>query len=197
MAQINPTGIDLTTGQRRQLTSSDTLADAGGGSLAVGDLILIEKKEITSHTATTTFSGLDGNTDGIYVLQSFWVSDTAASPLLYLNPNGLTTNQISESANLSTSYGWANSSRNLIADNFTTTNQSYCVTHIWARAAGPGATSLRRLFKTNHQRGRSTFMKAGEWSDTSTNLTSLVLESSVASNIRIGSTFILYKLASA
>jgi hypothetical protein len=161
-----------------------------------GVLSLVEKREITANTTTTTFTGLNGNVDGIYLLKAFLISDPAEGGVTnyYMNPNGLATNQVCEQKNLSTSYSHAILGRTIIGSNASTTNMSLSSVVIWARASGPGGTPLRRLFNADSQRGGSQLLWTSEWTDTSTILTSLEIEATVANGIRIGSTLALYKL---
>jgi hypothetical protein len=56
MANINPRGIDLTTGQMRRLTSSDTLTDDDGGPLpSYMEARVTRRTATTGHVAWTLF----------------------------------------------------------------------------------------------------------------------------------------------
>jgi hypothetical protein len=177
-----------------------TTSRTHGESPATGALTLIEKKEILAAVTTVTFAGLDGNADGIYVLESHIVPAAAANSDYLLNPNGLTTNQAGTQMIFSVGYSRFANTRMLIGSTVGgsgagATGALFATTKLWARAAGPGAVGLERRFLSVAQYLGVTKAEAtAGWTDTSTNVTSLVIEASTASNIGIGSTLSLYKL---
>lgn len=63
------------------------------GSGAPAGLTLIERKILTANATTSTFSGLDGNTDGAYFLRAHIKNNAGADATYTMRPNGLTTNQ--------------------------------------------------------------------------------------------------------
>jgi hypothetical protein len=192
-----PFGKDSVSGQSRYANSGEALEDESGGG--VGNLALVEKKEILAAVTTVTFSGLDGDADGIYVLESHIVPTGAGVTNYFMNPNTLTTGQGGNLVDL----GGAYSQSALTRFQFSLTDagagaigSAFSTTKLWARAAGPGATGLRRRMLSYAQVGGRQITAAANWSDVATNITSLEIEASVASQIGIGSTLTLYKLTS-
>jgi hypothetical protein len=190
-AVVNHAGIpgvgDLTTAAH--LTTDHTgIPGIGGG------MIFIEKKEILAPVTTVTFAGLDGNADGIYVLHYYCVAPSGVPTFFYLKPNGIhfTT---SDRAVLAAAYAHQVEAGIMrIAYTTVASHRCYSVTNFWARAAGPGATPLGRLAQTSIQLFGGRNLHTGWWSDTSTNITSLVIEANLANGHAVGSTMSLYKL---
>ena len=161
-----------------------------------GALTLIEKKEIFAAVTTVTFSGLDGNTDGIYVLESR-VKPVSGLITLSLLPNGLTTNQSGNIGFLGSSYiagAVAKLPLGQCAGAAGTVGECVSSVRLYASAIGAGALPQRRRLMGNMQYTSTYAVLSGLWIDTSTNITSLVIEGHLPNEIDIGSTFALYKL---
>lgn len=169
---------------------------------AAGGLEHIKTIRINSTDQTTvTFSNLDGDVDGIYVLE-YYVrrldSNTTTDVDVYVNPNGLATNQQSRRTsphtsstdeisrlrivNMPVSTGWdaCNGTMKLFArlNGYNRTYHAETVLHNEANSSGDNASHIF----------------GGAWSDTTTNITSLEIEASQTGNLGIGSEFRLYKL---
>ena len=170
-------------------------------SASGGGLALVERKLITAHATTVTFSGLDGNTDEVYRLIMRLLNKAGASVKYVMNPNGETTNLSSNFAynglagvNAAT---WQLSS-NTAAD-LTDNNWANYSVDIWAKNDPNSIAAIRQyhgdlgVATTTPAAARGQF--SGVWNETSSNLTSLDIVSSVANGIGNGSTLVLYKYA--
>ena len=164
--------------------------------------ILVEKKEILAAVTTVTFTGLDGNTDGIYVLEMHIVPAAAVNCNYFLNPNGLITNQEGTVVTRTGAFNQTNNTRWQVGVTYSTEGAGapgamFTTTKVWARAAGPGAVGLTRRYRSSSEALAGTGIQedgSGVWTDTSTNITSLVIEANQASHIGIGTTLALYKV---
>lgn len=140
---------------------------------------------------TLTFDGLDGDADGVYVIEAVFIAANSATAA-FINPNGLKTNQSGASIFLDSTPGqnlqtelpfWASSAT---VANFAGTGQLFARTgrvrswNFQGEAASGGAYWL--------------VAGVGRWTDTAANITSLVIDTNVANGIGIGSEFRLYKL---
>ena len=164
-------------------------AAAGGG----GDLELVEKKTLGAAATTVTFSGLDGDTDGIYYL--FFQFDAANTFNGDIRPNGTTSNlSIQRSRVSGSSYAGTRISSWQVV-------QAAAGNHFWG-AYRIGADKTGTLSRgidglTNRDSAGSAILytHAGNWSETSTNITSIDIVASVANSFSSGGKFWLYKLA--
>jgi hypothetical protein len=169
---------------------------------ASGAWEVIQSQLVTSNTTTVTFSGLDGNSDGVYLLDYTWLSggDTVVTSL-YLRPNGATTNL------RSTRLLWTNTTVTGTQDtsniqlavgqsgSVATTNAGRAV--IQARASDNSVARIRAVQSWWSQIQATPVVQGhqsnGIWNETSTNITSIDLVSSKASDILNGSRFTLYR----
>ena len=141
-----------------------------------------------------TFSGLDGDTDKLYVMQCFIKigGPSATTYSVAFKPNNITTNQISFSRSTNSSAttinGYASSTWNIAnasrgAEYFITINAFT-------------SNGYEKMFSAT-QAVYSTALFVGDnymfWNNTSTNLTSIVLAGSSTGVIDVGSEFHLYK----
>lgn len=169
----------------------DVSAVASGG----GGLVLVEKKLITSAVTDVTFSGLDGNTDEVYVLKAR--INVAVTSTFTVRPNGASTNLTI--ARLYNGGSDTSSTEWVCTGSIANTEVGWLDITIHAKA-NPNSVATRRTM--NGQSGMTASSAAslivnlaGVWNETSTNITSLVIHGVVASSIGDGSTFALYKYA--
>jgi len=198
MANLIPSGIDGSSGQKKQLASGDILINSAGNPLNA--MTLVEAKEITSNTQATTFSGLDGNVDILYMLQYYWVNGTGAAPQvnISLEPNGLSSNQTGFQFNFASGGSTAAISSLQLSSFAGATGRCYGTAWLWAQADNPGSTAVPRAFRSDWSIF-TTSMSGGLrcdslWNDTSTNITSLVVQGNLANSLGTGSVYTLYKL---
>ena len=94
----------------------------GGG----GGLTLVEKKILTANASTVTFSGLDGNTHGIYLLTAK-IKNVSGTALVYytLQPNNGTSNQNSNETFFNSATVAGNSRARLFLG-FCNANNTWC-----------------------------------------------------------------------
>jgi hypothetical protein len=184
------------------LADTRLIPKSGGGAGGAGSLTLIETKVLSSAQTTVTFSGLDGNTDGIYYFDFKIKQAAAAAATVVWRPNGATTNLRSDSWNMG---------------NFTTPDQTVLQLHkitdtiaqnlylhvfgfINAKKNAGGQTQVlsytaEYLIIDATTPGEGGGKVAGFWNETSTNLTSIDVVISQTNGFAVGSTFSLYKYA--
>lgn len=178
---------------------SGRAADVGDAGLPGGGgaLELVNNQEVTGSAVTSvTLSGLDGDTDQMYVL-FFRVKKAVASALnLDLQPNGVTTNQ----ASVGRSDGTGG------AGSFSATRLRI----MQHGGANVGDLSAGQVFidaKTGTFRTTRAMWSdivsivdfaynsvTGLWTDTATNITSIDCVASVANSIDVGSYFRIYRV---
>jgi hypothetical protein len=174
-------------------------AGSGGGGLT-----LVEAKTITSNSTTVTFSGLDGDTDGIYLLLGRIVNASGASPFYSWRPNNVTTNQLGQ---LSQFYnGNTNFVQQTSTLSFANINSGNTISFemkIFAKSNPNGQAVVRQYTGTTSGAiiagtpgtNPVSGTVGGQWNDTSTNITSIVIVSDQTNGIGNGSTIALYKYA--
>lgn len=181
------------------LTSQGSSAPVWAAAAGGGGLILIEKQTITSAVTDVTFSGLDGDTDKVYLLMGrIIVPSGGSNPVFTWQPNGITTNQSSQRMYANGGATAADQTSNLwLLDGIVATTVSFSVT-IHASKVENSVAMIRNHFGTFQAiYGAGTIAVgtvSGQWNETSTNITSIVVHSSVASKIGNGSTIALYRL---
>jgi len=195
-------GLELSTEQytavsslrTRLLNALVTLGLASGGGS--GGLTLVENKTQTIASGSMTFSGLNGDVDKKYLMIGN-VNSTTNPSNLFLKPNGLTTNLLRAGLRIN-SGGTGNlnaATWQLNGDTLADNNQSCFALNIFAAKIIEGQ-ALRRYFTgTSTSLSSGTYealIISGQWAETATNLTSLVLEKDIG-NITAGSNVILYK----
>lgn len=179
------TGLDFTGG---------TLSATGGG----GALALVEAKIITSGVTDVTFSGLNGNADGIYLLQYAIKNGFAGTTLYSLQPNAVTSNMtyVQQFYN-SGGAGYGGGSVAYFSGADSTDAASGYLT-LFAKAS-INSVARDRFFSSHY-----TSLSGGvlqpvnfdvRWNDTSTNITSLVIHASQTNGIGDGTELRLYKYA--
>lgn len=185
----------ITVDATGHITDVADVAISGGGG---GGLVLVEHKTVTTSpgVTTVTFSGLDGDTDGLYLLKGRLKNGAAADTLLSVRPNGSSSNLslIShywnsggaaqaggsdwywlQAANGSGSYGDMTICARKIANSVA--QPRYAFANLWGDPSG-----------VVHG-----FSIAYKWNDTTNNLTSLDVTANQTNGIGDGSEFWLYK----
>lgn len=172
-----------------------TPAGGGGGG---GGLILVEKKIFTSNLTEYTFSGLDGNADGVYRLIWKIKNNNILQSFYTIKPNNVTTNQ-----------SW----RSLITN--ATAASTSTQTLLYVGAADPGALgsgecvihaaqSVNSVVQNRMIHGSYHYTASGVltmtqfmgiWAETATNLTSIVFLADQTEGLGDGSEIVLYKYA--
>ncbi len=170
-------------------------------SVPGADFILVEKKLITGDVTSVSFTGLDGDTDELYKLFGRIVMSTSINSY-NLQPNGISANQAHRRVQrFGTGGGSGTGSSLLLA--LTQGSSEVLVTFeatFWAKK-NPNSIAVNRVLQSQY----SFFIATGVqtegpgiaesvWDDDTTNVTSLDIVSSNASDIRDGSTIALYKL---
>jgi len=177
----------------------------GGGGVGTG-WELIEVKDITVDTTSVTFSGLDGDTDGQYMLlyRIRKIPVTGSSRRVSIQPNGISTNQNSLGRFHDPSGNNATSSftlLNIAAFSSGALQQNVGVLILDAKTGSQGrlyTADVATYFSTNVVTidGQRRDHYAGVWRDSVTNITSLDFVSDFANGLGAGSQFCLYKKSS-
>jgi hypothetical protein len=154
------------------------------------DLTLIQAQTIAgSAVQDVTFASLNGDVDEIYLL-IFRVKNAYNGAIgINLLPNNVSTNQTSyyhvytSGHTIGSGGGWGLTYQNAL--------NTLAVGKTWIYAkTGFYRFYIMHGYRTGDQGG---VHQSGHWTDTATNITSLVLHSSQASSIAVGSSFYLYK----
>ena len=183
----SPGSTDLFTKFR---DNDDFLFDRQAG------LVLVEKKLVTGDVSLLTFSGLDGNTDEIYKLVGR-IRVTGTAPEFTLEPNGISTNQ--DSLLVENGIQVSSPANLMMSNGIGATHPLQTFEAIFWAKANPNSIATNRLLQSIYSVATATAMvTTGQahsvWDEDSTNITSLDVVSSIASDIRDGSTVALYKL---
>lgn len=193
-------------------------AQGTAGSSAGSALVLVASNIVSAAAVTTvTFSGLNGDVDKIYLLKAR-IQRPSSNPLTsyvyYLKPNGTfpatmtsvyTTAGYGQSGGLnSATYAGTLSGTSTPGHNGTSfcgldQNDDFSIHEAWIYAEKTRArlflnTYFRHYVNSSNQYSITLTSQTGRWSDTSTNLTSLVIQCDQSSGIDVGSEFYLYKL---
>lgn len=184
--------------RRNSLASQSGFAIPG----PAGMLELIENHDFSGAATSFTFSGLDGDTDEVYLLLYKIVKNTASTMVTSLRPNGVTTNQL-------TAYSYGG----LVGGGAVSGGTSVAALAIGSNGLGNGAVEVGLVYlsaKTGTRRlghgewsqseGADNLLylrNALHWTDTATNITSIDVVADVASGIGAGSYARLYKLLKA
>lgn len=169
------------------------------------DFILVKKKLITSDVTSVTFSGLNGDVDEVYKIVGR-IKQTGGVQQFELRPNGITAGQSSVIARFHTSAPSSDVraaiSRLILADDPVVASPDVTVFDaiFWARKV-VNSVAMNRMLISHFHTSTTTSVPAlavgsawSTWDDDSTNVTSLDVVSTIASDIRDGSTIALYKL---
>jgi hypothetical protein len=181
-----------------------SFGEAGpAGSPAIGSgWEVVEVKNITVDTTSVTFSGLNGDVDGEYLLlyRIRKVPATGSNQFYVLRPNGLTTNLNSTNgAHSGTGSNTVSttSDMRISGGGQTAGVQTVGVLYLDAKTG----TEARQYIADLNQRATSLSntrrdILSGVWTDTTTNITSLDIVAALANGIAAGSQFCLYKKSS-
>lgn len=162
-----------------------------------GMLELVENHDFAGAATSYTFSGLDGDTDEVYVLAFRVKKAVAAAMNLEIQPNAATTNQVSSGffAGAGGTSGVLNNATMRVTEDgdATSGNVSEGVVIInaktgmvrTARCNWVVATASPAVFSADF---------ASVWNETATNITSLVFIANQANGIGAGSYARLYRL---
>jgi hypothetical protein len=170
-------------------------AGSGKGSGGSSDfpLVFIERIDVAVDSQDITFSGLDGEADGAYLLSLSIVDNSVGGASISIRPNGVTTDQKAQS------FGYSASGSGVAG---------YTTLYAGSGVGGGNnwTSSLRMQCKAGTQRSyngsiangdqAATFglIFSGTWNDIATAITSLVLHASAAAGIGAGSYVTLYKI---
>ena len=178
---------------------------AAGATGGGGGLTLIENKIFTADATSYEFAGLDGNTDGTYVIEAELIGLIGSQIEYYLRPNSISTNMQSRRnlnyANLGDSTGdlshlmlhWVYGHA---TDTYTPVG--IVTAKLRAKCNANSVARVRSYAAVGGLKGTiywGIFAAGGGWNETSTNITSLLVISPTANGIKSGSTIQLYKLA--
>lgn len=174
---------------------------AGGAAAgAAGMLRLVESIEVTGAAVqSVTFSGLDGDTDEVYLLDGAWKCAGAPSHL-QLRPNGGTANVQGSVCQFQPGASGPPADLGAGVLGIARPAGAGTVRRFWCRieASRYGATTYRRTWSQhaddNGTQGWAQFYW-GVWKDTATALSSIDVYATVAGGIDVGSKFYLYTLA--
>ncbi len=155
----------------------------------------IQTKNITVDANSVVFSGLDGDVDDVYKLVWTGVDYPGATTNWQLRPNGVTTGLFSQ--------GMLH--RTLVAGNPVFTFSYWCMhnegnVYFAGRAYVSAKTGAPRQFFCEDQISEKATTKvqkailSGYWSDTTTNITSLEVNTPSGNGITAGSTWSLWRI---
>jgi hypothetical protein len=177
------------------VSASGATGPAGPQGSAVLDLV--ENHDFAAPATSYTFAGLDGDTDEVYLLTYRIIKAVGAATNVVVQPNALTTNQLTKivfggSSSGSDSY----TDLRIIASGSLTTGD-VAEGRFWF-AAKTGAIRTGRAAWADTD-GVNLYLHdtAEHWTDTVVNITSLKVLSSQANGIGTGSYLRLYKLRKA
>lgn len=174
-------------------SSGDTIASADWNDLqtaVIGGWKFLAETELGSPSATVTFSGLDGNTDKIYMLVGEYDTNTTNRNLLVQFNSDTGANY-----NFMRFYGDGTTTTNDIATAATTGLigiASTTVSCVFFSIIHAETGINRNMVSKVSARGLNTGTTATEWTDTTSNMTSIDLSMNGGS-IGTGSIFRLYK----
>jgi hypothetical protein len=150
-----------------------------------------DTQSVAGAAATSvTFSGLNGDLDGGYEIEGSW-KGASGTPAMTLQPNAITANQLGSRVTIDTGGAVPSARTDLLLQFMVGTNNNNFKATFTSRTG-----RSRHLMSFGRWRNSATELEicTGEWSDTTTNITSLKLNCSVASGIDIGAVFTLRRL---
>jgi hypothetical protein len=169
-----------------------------GAPFSLGQLDLIEHQEVAGAAVTTvTFSSLVGDSDYWYLLLYRIVNPNAPSVSIDLRPNNVATNQDYVRMSWDGSGGGHGTAGNqnigIVGDS---SNASLVAVGeiLFCAATGLERGGVGQWFRPIGTAGLTGFISSTIWNETSTKITSLVVNGDVAASIGIGSTLTLYRV---
>jgi hypothetical protein len=155
-------------------------------------LIACQKQDLVANATTLTFSGLLGNRDGGYLLDYLILNASGGGPQLDIRPNNLATNQFMRriyNAGSTDTLAFLDLGTGISAGEYTRGQLL-----LTSRAGQRRFASGRFQFGTGTAAPAATVVTEGLWNETATEITSLVIVSSLANGLGAGSKFALYTL---
>ena len=150
-------------------------------------------------TSVATGSILDGNTDELYMIAIYHVSNTASALNIHVVPNNNTTatNYFYQQMNGGGASVTASNATNYSSGLYAQYNQvsggpAQAIGYLWAKT-GRARTFLCQAWSALTSNTMQVNMRNSGWKDTSTNITSITFTSSVATSIDVGSRFVIWK----
>lgn len=160
---------------------------------AVTALELVESKDFAAAATSYTFSGLDGDADGDYLVEFRIVNAFAGAATITVRPNGATTNQLSKGTFFGTGSGTFSTS-DLYISNATVVDAVGTGSYVISAASGKRRTLRGNV--TNSESSTDLYGRdvAGMWDETATNITSLEFVCDQTDGIDTGSYIRLYRI---
>ncbi len=166
------------------------------------NLVLVERKELTANATSVDFTGLDGDTDEVYVLHGKIRSTAGLGTAVLFKPNALATNQVaietnSDGSSVTTGTLTALRVGRLVGSGspvFTVFDAIFFA-KATIQSLGHQRGLLARSMSTNTPGVLAMFQSqiTGFWTDTSANLTAIRIESGTNA-LGTGTVLTLYKV---
>lgn len=193
-------GMDSATGLPQCYTGgSATALSTSGGS---GGLIFVEKKTIESNSQQYDFSSLDGDSDYVYFMTYSLINNNGggSAASYYVRPNGSNTNCSSTKLRWysGTSHAVTSNASEIQIGEASDADYTFGAFYFFANSESESQAfnrSVVSLLSTDLGGYPDGYAMHGLWQDTSTNLTSIRIYSTVADGLGKGSEMVLYKLA--
>jgi len=169
----------------------------------IGGLEFLDIIEVTADQTSVSFGEggdgafgrvLDGDVDETYILEGYLPSPGGTGDFEF-RPNGLTTNQLGVRHYAGSSHATATGSRLYLAQSNTTPYVQGLRAEFHAKTGKQRAFQCEQ-FQSDGGSNRHAIQNYGFWSDTTTNVTSIDITSTVASLIRAGARFVLWRRTS-
>jgi hypothetical protein len=157
---------------------------------AVGPPALSVGSDVASATISTLSSGaaISGDTDGAYRIWGYIINNSGGAPVYTIRPNGVSANQVGQHTNVDTAVNATQRTDLTIA----TTGTTGATEPIFFEALLTSKSGVYRQWLCR-ARWKGTLyqidLNHGEWQDTATVISSLVINSSVAAGVGAGSKF--------
>jgi hypothetical protein len=172
----------------------------------VGGLEFMDIIEVAADTTSVTFGiggdgaigrSLDGDIDEAYVIEFYIPAPLAGTPDYAVKPNNISTNQVSARRY----HGTSASTANTTDVGWIFNRQAPNARHTSGTIEIQAKTGKPRAYQTDAVIGAIpedinnvwTSGNAGWWNDTTTNITSIVIDSTVAATIKAGARFVLFR----
>lgn len=158
---------------------------------AASGLVILDSQVVTANTSTITFTGLDGNADLVYIILGRLKNDTGGACRYDWLPNGTASGQAG--------FRGASTFSSLVLGSLSANGYVSFQATISSQA-NPNSVATPRTYsgyvsETTIAPTASGGTIGGIWNDTSTNITSIVIQASAVSGIANGSSIALFRLA--